>query len=447
MQTQTQTQTQTLEEFLASGEPATNAEITRRFGVSERTIRRRRKHLREKGVLRQARAGTDKNAPKLTVSGSTEAVNFQGLITGNPLDPTSTDGGAFAKIFELAGLTQEDYELVQDTFKFSIWEQSASKPDGTRDLIPLYSYSGTFRKKNTSILTLADVTKHLTPRKRTVSLLPSAKDPTDTFVISLADLQIGKVGSGGGTPELMDRLASVLGQVESHLQANPYQYAEIVLADAGDITEGFHNVAAQAQTNDLSMTDQLRLAQRIVVEALKRFVPYAPKFTYAAVPSNHCRVRTTVGNKNSANAPDDDYGLLIFDNTRLALSDVPGYDHIAFVKPSKWEEAVTHTTADGTVLGLVHGHQFGQSIKARDWLSGMVLGERSDLHKTHVLLFGHHHHFSLELAGHGQHLVGSPSLDNNSDWFSNVSGTSSPSSLLTFELSNKRSKNWRIWYP
>ena len=191
----------------------------------------------------------------------------------------------------------------------------------------------------------------------------------------------------------------------------------------------------------------MRFAQRVVVEAIKRLVPYAADFTYIAVPSNHCRNRTGIGNKNSANAPDDDFGLLIQDNTELALSNLPGFEHIRYVRPEKWEEAVSYACADGTVLGVTHGHQFSDSTKAKDWLAGMALGHRSGMDTIDVLNFGHHHHFSLELAGYGQQLIGNPSIDNGSSWFSNVKGVSSPASMLTFVLSGKRSCEWRIWYP
>lgn len=428
-----------LDEFLLSGVAATTAEIAGQFGVNERTVRKRRKRLRDKGLLQ-----TNPDTPtKLTISGSEEEISFTGLETTNPLDPTDTDGGAFTRIFELAGVNQADFDLVQDSFKFSTWQQSKASDSGDRDLVQLYSYRGTFRKKNLNALTLDEVIKPLSASP----LVRQSKTRDNTsFVISLSDLQVGKTGSGGNSSDLAKRLASVFSQIENHLKARQSAYSEIVLVDAGDITEGFHNTAQQAQMNDLSLTDQLHFAQRVVTEAVKRFVPFSERFTYVAVPSNHCRVRTAIGNKNAANAPDDDYGILIHKNTELALGDLPGFDHVRFVRPSKWEEAVTVATTDGTYLGCVHGHQFA-SAKAGDWLAGMALGYRSGLEDCDVLLHGHWHSFSLSLTGHGQHVVCSPSLDNGSDWFSNVKGTSSPSSLLTFETHDGRSQNWTIWYP
>lgn len=776
-----------LDEFLLSGVSATTAEIAGQFGVNERTVRKRRKRLRDKGLLQ-----TNPNTPtKLTISGSEKEISFTGLETTNPLDPTDTDGGAFTRIFELAGVNQADFELVQDSFKFSTWQQSKASDSGDRDLVQLYSYRGTFRKKNLSALTLDEVVK---PLSASSPVRQSKTKDNTSFVISLSDLQVGKTGSGGNSSDLAKRLASVFSQIENHLKARQSAYSEIVLVDAGDITEGFHNTVQQAQMNDLSLTDQLHFAQRVVTEAVKRFVPFSERFTYVAVPSNHCvdketevltrdgwvsvadydgvspiaihngdtggmsyekpshwlkkrhtgkmvyvnsqrvnhmvtpdhdiwgrpnhtaklrkkkasdlitgsnqwyftesssgvadrpqtqfptpektgkseampelsdpllaarfygwyvsegntyltdkaslvtisqsqtahpehyqeivsvfnalgrngyqgsksiqissrslaeflkdhfgcvsgdkrlprwlkdapnavlrefmrsyllgdgsttgregwyavgskskkllddlqevclrlgwrmsinptlheypvagtdyvghaymayinqnkieakvsrenrngrvnitevgyddfvycptvstglwyarrqgkvvvtgncRVRTAIGNKNAAGAPDDDYGILIHKNTELALGDLPGFDHVRFVRPSKWEEAVTVATTDGTYLGCVHGHQFA-SAKAGDWLAGMALGYRSGLEDCDVLLHGHWHSFSLSLTGHGQQVVCSPSLDNGSDWFSNVKGTSSPSSLLTFETHDGRSQNWTIWYP
>lgn len=387
--------TSTLNDYLSQPkhlQTLTNAEIAHQYGVSTRTVRRRR------AALRQA-----------------------------PATPTPIPDGAVPLKGKISEFTPgEGWRSTEFSFT----------PDQSAD----------------RILTLEQVTEPLTAhpgpnyyRYSTTTVTTTTTTTTKTFVISLSDLQTGGVDEGGGTEELSRRIASVFTQIEEYL-VNHNTFDEIILADTGDILEGFSNTVAQQQTNDLSLTDQIRYAQRVVVEAIRRFAPFTPKFTYIAVPSNHCAVRTSVGNKNRSNAPNDDWGILIQENIEEALSFSSEYDHVRFVRPSKWEEAVTHRTVDGTTLAVVHGHQFRPG-KAGEYLAGMVLGRRSGFHEADVLLFGHHHNFSIGLAGAGQHIIGAPTLDNGSSWFSNTTGVSSPSSLLVFQLSNKTSSNWRVLLP
>ena len=431
-----------MDDFLLSGTPASNREIAQMFGVHPRTVRKHRKALRDKGLLHDNTV----DSTKLTIEGDSNQLTFTGLETTNPLDPTKTDGGAFAKIFELAGMDQADFDLVQDSFKFSTWQQSKATEGGERDLVQLYSYRGTFQKRDSSLITLADATeafrdinKYANPRTH------NQANQSGAYVVALSDVQSGKTDESGGTEELAARLHEVLCRIVDHLEQNTYE--EIILVDVGDIIENFTNTMQQAQTNDLSLTDQIRFAQRVVLEFIVKLVPYAPKFTYISVPSNHCRVRSSVGNKNAANAPDDDYGILIHDLTKMALETQSEYSHINFVKPSTWEEAVTYTTRTKkpTTIAVTHGHQFSNTKKGvSDWFAGMTLGRRSGVENAEVLLHGHHHSFEVFRAGHGQQVIGCPTIDNGSSWFSNNTGISSPSELLTFILHDHSSTNWTL---
>ena len=194
-----------LDKFLLSGNPATNAEIAGQFGVHTRTVRKRRKRLRDQGLLAP---GTDPE--KLTVQGDAEEIRFTGLETTNPLDPTDTEGGAFTKVFELAGVDPADYRLVADSFKFSTWQQSKASNDGARDLVQLYSYRGTFQKRNHAIADelqrrLEQALQPTPPTMLGICGAPGHANTTahtpsgDPLIVNLADLQLGK-GLSSSTP-------------------------------------------------------------------------------------------------------------------------------------------------------------------------------------------------------------------------------------------------------
>lgn len=263
------------------------------------------------------------------------------------------------------------------------------------------------------------------------------------LIVSAADFQTGKVGSRGGTIQLVQRVVDVLDQWREELP----HYETIVLADLGDVIEGFSNAVQQQQTNDLSLTDQIRVAQRVLLEVLLVLAGKCDKLIYVSVPSNHCSVRTGMGSKNRANAPDDDYGLLIQENIRMALELHPDLKHVEFRAPEKWEEAVTVVLPDGTGVGFTHGDLAGSPAKLDTWFARMSHAHRGGLHDAHILLHGHYHTPSLSMSGDCRWIVGAPSLDNGSDWFSNRSGRIAPSAMMTFEARSGKVENWKLWYP
>lgn len=262
-----------------------------------------------------------------------------------------------------------------------------------------------------------------------------------TLVACAADFQAGKTDMRGGTIELVDRVNAVLSRWSEELD----HYDTIILADCGDVIENFTNVVSQAQTNDLSLTDQIRVAQRLMLETLMRLSEKCDRLIYVAVPSNHSAVRTGVGSKNRSNAPDDDYGLLIQDNIELVLKDRPEYDHVEFVRPLKWEHSVTVVTDDGTGVAFTHGDMAKNQANLNRWFADMAHGHVGQMHLAHILVHGHFHTPAISMSGDCKWIVGAPSIDNGSAWFTNLKGASSPSAMLTFEARNGRVENWKMW--
>lgn len=268
---------------------------------------------------------------------------------------------------------------------------------------------------------------------------PPSKSTNQVLHVLMADPQVGKTGSGGGTPETLARVHSCLAQVVDH--AKRHNYDEIVFADLGDPVENACNVTAQAQTNDLSLTDQVRTVRRLFMEAIRQLAPLAPRLTYVAVPSNHGAVRTGIGDKNRANAPDDDYGLLIQDSIEDAFSLLPTHN-ITFKRPKKWEESVVHNG-----VGFTHGHLAKTVKNMAQWFKNQAAGKRSDLHEARILAYGHFHSLRLEETADAVLLVGAPALDNGSDWFTNSTGDRSNPGMLVFDTEDGHLKGWHVYRP
>lgn len=279
-------------------------------------------------------------------------------------------------------------------------------------------------------------------------LLPKVTDPSgpieSTPVVCLADFQIGAVQSGGGTEDTVRLVRRALKDIADDL-TEPAPYRRIILADVGDSTEGFWNVTSQAQTNDLSLTDQIRTVQRLYAEAVHALAPLCESLYYVAVPSNHCAVRVGPGKNSRANAPDDDFGIMISHNIEDIIADREGYEHVKFFRPEKWEEAVTVDAADGTRIGFTHGHLAGSQSKVPTWFRDLAFGRRSGLYDARILVHGHWHNFGVRQVGDARWIISCPSADRGSDWWTNISGDSTKPAILTFEARGGNASAWELY--
>lgn len=277
-------------------------------------------------------------------------------------------------------------------------------------------------------------------------LLPrvSANVEDDTLIVCMSDFQVGKRQSGGGTEDTVRLVRRAIKDIaDDILFRGPYN--RIILADVGDSTEGFWNVASQAQTNDLSLTDQIRVVQRLYAEAACTLAPLCSSMYYVAVPSNHCAVRTGPGKNSRANAPDDDFGIMISKNIEDILEDRPGFGHVKFFRPEKWEEAVTVDAADGTRIGFTHGHLAGSQSKVPGWFRDLAFGRRSGLYDARILVHGHWHNFGVRQVGDARWIISCPSADRGSDWWTNISGDSTKPAILTFEAQGGNASAWELY--
>lgn len=248
-------------------------------------------------------------------------------------------------------------------------------------------------------------------------------------VVVYTDPQIGKVARRGGTPETLARSMSIRAKLDALLQGrNPSQ---TVLLDGGDGFENFNSGGNPMFTNDLSLAGQMDLYGTELFEFINTCHRHAP-VTVAGVPSNHTAWRA---GKQLLGNPQDDLGLFMHAQvakvTRAARMDVE------WVKPADYDET---TTVDvlGTVLGLVHGNQFGPG-QAVQWWEKQTFGAQA-VARADVLIHGHYHSYSANVAGRNpvnqrqRWCFGAPTLDNGSDWFRTVAGRDSDPGLLVFDV-------------
>lgn len=270
-----------------------------------------------------------------------------------------------------------------------------------------------------------------------------------TLVVALADFQTGKTDVHGGTVNLYKRVRSVYAQMEVELP----HYRTIVAADLGDIIENFMNVGSQRQSNDLNLTDQLEAAISLIWEGLRVLHSKCDNLIYVAVPSNHCEVRTGVGNKNRASSVlSDDYGIHVQRQIRRMAQMRPDvYGNMSFVCPSDYDAACTvkPSADDKSVLFFEHGHVGGgaSQAKMRQHVKNMQAGRIAYAHMANIFVHGHYHTPEMYLVGDKTWVVGVSSIDSGSSWFTNATGESAPSAVTSFVAKDGMVRDMRLWTP
>lgn len=254
-----------------------------------------------------------------------------------------------------------------------------------------------------------------------------------TRVVIMADPQIGKVDSRGGTPELIGRLDDLLAQLDDIAKAEPCD--DVVILDPGDLTEGFESTAQEMHTNDLSFPEQLDMAQVILTHVVTSIAARFGSTRVATVPSNHTQWRK---GKDRLGKPGDDFGLLTHRTVARALA---SRDDITFIQTGPWEESLA-LKVRGAVIGLVHGHQ-AQSGRIPQWWAGQSHGGQPVAAAT-MLVTGHYHSFRMEptgaIDGKARYWIQAPALDGGSSWWRHIKGDESEAGLLTFTVDD--AGNW-----
>lgn len=257
--------------------------------------------------------------------------------------------------------------------------------------------------------------------------------PSRGLVIAYSDPQTGKVDRRGGTPELIARIAEKFDRLQDHvrdLKAVGRPVGSAFWMDAGDCIEGQQNVASQVATNDLTMTEMVRLHRRLTFDGLKRLARDFDSVTAAVAASNHAQHRI---NGKTVGPPSDDWGIETMQQVADAFSvNEEAFGHVKFILPQEWQETVSVDVA-GTIVGLSHGHQVRSPGKVVDWWRGQAFGEQP-VAAARILLTGHFHHLRVEEAGAGKTWIQAPALDNGSTWYTNRTGDDSRAGLLVFSV-------------
>lgn len=336
------------------------------------------------------------------------------MVTG-PIKPVATDSDLLVQF----GYDPDEVEIVG---KIGQWRKQL--PNGEWRV----SYYFQHRPKSSSLDLPA---LYQAAKKKPRAKVVEKKQP-ETLIVALSDVQLGKRGSRGGTPELLDRLEIIRQKLERKIkQSKPER---ILLAEVGDLFEGFESGGNPMFTNDLSLSQQMDMAATEVYEFVSLMARYAP-VDIVAVPSNHTAWRN--GKQNLGN-PQDDLGLFVHQQVEK-VANAAGLD-ATWHYPAPYDEAAI-IDVRGTVIGVVHGNQFSPNGATLWWAKQMHGGQ--PIGSADILITGHYHVLTIVPTGRNPYTSRSkywlqcPTVDNGSDWFRNLQGQDSDPGLLVFAVTDE----------
>lgn len=250
------------------------------------------------------------------------------------------------------------------------------------------------------------------------------------FVFSPSDQQIGKKQGEEGTKETVARLLDLTNQgVErlKDLRKIGRSIGTVCVPLPGDHVEGNvsqHGKLQGLAASDLGLTEQTRVARRLLMAQIKAFAPLADKIIVPVVNGNHDEVTRQV----SAD-PADGWNVEIASAVQDACAENEALSHVEFRFPEKSHQTLAVNIC-GTMLGLFHGHQAGRDVMK--YLSEQAAGQTA-LGMCDVWISGHYHSFKAMDIG-GRFWVQAPTTDPGSAWFRDRHGLESPPGVLTMVI-------------
>ena len=253
------------------------------------------------------------------------------------------------------------------------------------------------------------------------------------YMVPAGDLQLGKI-DGDGTEGTIERFLIKTEQAAKRLKdlrKIGRQIDSIYLPWLGDCIEGTQSQGGSLAAGgrlDLTLTEQIRIYRRLMLEQIKTFAGLAERIVVIAVPGNHDEAERA---GKVVRRYDDSWAIegaaAVFDALQLAT----GFDHCSLITPAKDELTVALDVA-GTPVGFAHGHQFGRDpVK---WWSGQAHGMQP-IGSTQLLMGAHLHHLRVEQSG-AKTFIQIPSLDGGSTWWKHKTGQDSPAGMVSLVVGN-----------
>ncbi|QBI98790.1 MRE11 double-strand break endo/exonuclease [Mycobacterium phage Bobby] len=276
----------------------------------------------------------------------------------------------------------------------------------------------TYRYKLRDRPAAVDIDEILKVVRKGKSHKPAGSASDRVFVFQASDLQLGKVdgyGPEGTVQRYFESVERAVAEYTKRHKENPIGAVHLIFA--GDCIEngGVSQGGKLAWRQSLTVTEQVRVWRRMLMETVKRFAPLTDALFVSAVGGNHDDA-TRIPVQTRA---DDNWATEGAIAVADALEENPeAYGHVTVQVPPLDQGFMTVQVGE-TVFTILHGHQFRKG-KAADWVASQAfyLGGPT---KAHFICHGHWHSTSIHQDG-PRTIVCSGTYDGGSSWYRDLTG-------------------------
>ena len=243
-----------------------------------------------------------------------------------------------------------------------------------------------------------------------------------TAIYNVGDTQWGKDAGDGSAGTVKRVREGIEASVARHKELSSRGIGQIAIPQLGDCIEGVVSQKGMiAGRLDLSLTQQIRVGRRMLLEWVKAFAPLTNDLVIPVVPGNHDE-----SHRQLLTDPMDSWQVEIVQQVLDIAKENPALGHVSgrFAEPDNTTLVVD---LSGTMVGFAHGHQ-GRGNLAK-WWEGQAMG-RTPIGQAEVLITGHFHHFKANQVGPNL-WVQIPAMDGGSPWFRDNRGLESPPGIVS----------------
>lgn len=349
----------------------------------------------------------------------------RGTVTTSPVaGEQQPDWADVLAVFEL---DPDEYEIVEPV-KFNAWHGLTQ--DGQ---VLMRQWKADVIRRRPHGIDIDDLIRQV---KRDKPLKSRPAQAEGAFICMLTDWQLGKA-DGDGTRGTVERIMAATEKVADRvreLRRLKRPLGTMFVLWTGDSVEGcLGHYESQTATVELDRRQQVKVARRLLRDALKRWSTMFDRVVVVAVAGNHGENRNAGGKAFTGLLDNDD--LAIPEQVAEAFAENPDrYGHVEFVIPK--DGMYVTVEAAGWVLGVTHGHVARESGtaegKIRRWLEKQA-AQRTPIGSSDVIATGHYHHYRA--ADWGATLwVQAPAMDGGSDWWRYRTGDVSSAGVLTWAM-------------
>ena len=243
-----------------------------------------------------------------------------------------------------------------------------------------------------------------------------------TALYCVGDTQWGK-DAGDGTSGTVRRIRQgIIESVARHKELKPRGIGQIAIPQLGDCIEGVVSQNGKiAGRLDLSLTQQIRVGRRMLLDWVKAFAPLTDQLIIPVVPGNHDE-----SHRQLLTDPMDSWQIEIVQQVLDICAETDDLAHVTGRFADRDNSTLT-VDLSGTLVGFAHGHQMRGG--AEKWWQGQAMG-RTPIGSAELLITGHFHHYKANQVGPNL-WIQIPAMDGGSAWFRDNKGLESPTGIVS----------------